>query len=307
VDRIEQGDGILGLVGLELADQMEGDIRMGFAQAGPFALGLLHAILAEQALTGSDERRDRVGFMRLADCDELDRASLAARDTLRAGDRLAHGGEALRSRFVLHETICPFIGVAIRAAMRQGQGKLCGDVSFLPCVWLMTDERVAEADLLRAVSRLPAGSAVIVRHYGLEEAARRRLFDQVRRIARRRGILVLLAGDPALALGWGADGHHGRTPHRFGGWLHSAPVHNMAELRLAVHAGADVVLLSPLFATRSHPGARPLGAMRFAALARLSPVPVIALGGVKPRHAALVRRLGASGFAAIDGLVRRRA
>lgn len=66
------------------------------------------------------------------------------------------------------------------------------------------------------------------------------------------------------------------------------------------------MLVSPLFATRSHPGAKPLGSARFAALARLSPVPVIALGGVKPRHAGLIRRLGAAGFAAIDGLVPRR-
>ena len=66
------------------------------------------------------------------------------------------------------------------------------------------------------------------------------------------------------------------------------------------------MLVSPLFATRSHPGAKLLGSARFAALARLSPVPVIALGGVKRRHAGLIRRLGAAGFAAIDGLVPRR-
>lgn len=177
--------------------------------------------------------------------------------------------------------------------MRQGQGKI-------PSIWLMTDERVGEADLLRAIARLPRGSAVVLRHYSLAENERHALFLRIRRAARRRHVRLLVAGDPALAARWGAGGYHGRM--RGGPGLHSAPVHDRRELLLAERAGADAVLISPLLATRSHPGARPLGAYRFAALARGAKVPVIALGGVKPRHAGLVQRLGAAGYAAIDGL-----
>lgn len=171
----------------------------------------------------------------------------------------------------------------------------------MPGVWLMTDERVAEADLMRAIARLPRGSAVVFRHYSLAQADRHALFLRVRRAARRRHMLLLLAGEAALARRWGADGHHGRTGE--GAGFHSAPVHDHRELVEAECAGADVLLISPLFATRSHPGARPLGACRFAALARRARVPVVALGGVHPRHAALVSKLGASGYAAIDGLI----
>jgi thiamine-phosphate pyrophosphorylase len=178
--------------------------------------------------------------------------------------------------------------------MRQGQGKI-------PSIWLMTDERVAEADLLRAVTRLPRGSAVVLRHYGLPDADRHRLFLRLGNAASRRHVLVLLAGNADQAWRWGADGYHGRATAKAG--LHSAPVHNHRELVEAERSGADVVLISPLFATRSHPGARPLGIYRFAALARQARVPVIALGGMWPRHAGLVRRLGAAGFAAIDGLL----
>ncbi len=185
--------------------------------------------------------------------------------------------------------------------MRQGQGKSPppGQASKIPSVWLMTDERVSEADLLRAIARLPRGSAVVLRHYSLAAAERHALLLRMMRAACRRHVL-LLAGDAELARDWGADGYHGRARGKAG--LHSAPVHNHRELVQAEHAGADVLLISPLFATRSHPGARMLGAFRFAALARQARVPVIALGGVKPRHAALVRRLGARGYAAIDGL-----
>jgi len=202
--------------------------------------------------------------------------------------------------------------------MRQDHEKTRGRVRAsrgrapVPPVWLMTDERIARADLLCAAARLPRGSAIVVRHYGLDDTARRALFDRLQTIARRRRCLILLAGDPAQAHDWGADGHHGRAPasartSRTGRrWLHSAPAHDAVELAAAHAAGAGIALLSPLFATRSHPGATPLGPARFAALARRAPMPVIALGGVRPRHARLVRRLGAAGFAAIDGLSGRR-
>ncbi len=184
--------------------------------------------------------------------------------------------------------------------MRQGQGKSRRKVSG---AWLMTDERVSEADLLRAIARLPRGSGVIFRHYSLPDEARRALFRLVARAARRRHGIVLLAGNAKHARDWGADGHHGRAQGHTG--FHSAPVHNHRELIEARRSGADVMLISPLFATRSHSGARPLGAHRFAALARAAHVPVIALGGIRPRHAALVRSLGAQGYAAIDGLLVR--
>jgi thiamine-phosphate pyrophosphorylase len=180
--------------------------------------------------------------------------------------------------------------------------------SLVPVVWLMTDERIATPDLLRAIGRLPRGAAIIVRHYSLAQDERRVLFDTVRKATRRRGAFVLLAGDAETARAWGADGHHGQAAARFraNGWLHSAPVHDHRELLAAQRVGADVMLVSPLFATRSHPCAPSLGVARFAALARTANVPVIALGGVRPRHARLVRRLGAAGFAAIDGLVSSR-
>jgi thiamine-phosphate pyrophosphorylase len=192
--------------------------------------------------------------------------------------------------------------------MTRGHAKNCTKAPELPIVWLMTDERVGTAALVRAIRRLPRGSAVVLRHYSLAEEERRALFALLKRAVRARGAALLLAGPAATARTWGADGHHGRAagrPHPR--WLHSAPAHDRREIARARRAGADVVLLSPLFATRSHPGVRPLGPARFAALARSAGLPVMALGGVRPRHAALVKRLGAAGYAAIDGLCRSQA
>lgn len=178
----------------------------------------------------------------------------------------------------------------------------------LPMLWLLTDERIDTASLLRAAGRLPRGSGIILRHYRTPEAERRALFDRLRQVARRNCLMLLLAGTVGQALRWGADGAHGRAATRAPvprGFVRSAPVHDMAELREAARGGANIVFVSPLFATRSHPGAAALGAFRFAALARAAPMPVMALGGVGSRHRQLIRRLGASGHGAIDSLTRR--
>jgi thiamine-phosphate pyrophosphorylase len=169
----------------------------------------------------------------------------------------------------------------------------------LPRLWMMTDERQGEA-LWAALARLPKGAGVVFRHHGLPLGERRALFAKIRRIARRRRLVLLLAGSPALAAAWGADGSHGRGPagprHR----LRSAPAHSLAEVRSSERAGADLLFVSPVFATRSHPGARALGVLRFGRLLREARLPVLALGGMSRSGA---RRLGPTrlyGWAAID-------
>lgn len=168
----------------------------------------------------------------------------------------------------------------------------------LPRIWLMTDERQGDR-LLPAVRALPHGAGIIFRHYRLAADARRMLFLDVRRIARERGLVLLLAGSPTLARLWGADGAHGRITRR-GSMLRSAPVHDRAELRATRHA--DLIFVSPVFPTRSHPEARALGLRRLERLCRLAPVPVIALGGMTKQNARQALRSGAYGWAAIDGL-----
>lgn len=168
----------------------------------------------------------------------------------------------------------------------------------LPRLWLMTDERQSD-DLFGAIARLPPGSGIVFRQYGLAPEERRALFEQVKRKAQANGLMLLLAGPAGDAAAWGADGSHGRGP---GEGLRSAPVHDLEEIRAAEAAGAALLFLSPVFATRSHPGARPLGPERFAALAGAARLPVIALGGMDAER---FRRLsGAYGWAAIDAWCR---
>lgn len=162
----------------------------------------------------------------------------------------------------------------------------------LPTVWLFTDERQGTS-LWAALERLPRGAGVVFRHYC--SADRAALARRVRAVCRRRGLLFVVAGPPRLARAWGADGTHGRA-HR----ALTAPAHDRRELVAARRAGIRLAFLSPVFATRSHPGARPLGPVRFGLLSRDAPVPVAALGGVTPATARRLRALGAVGWGAID-------
>jgi thiamine-phosphate pyrophosphorylase len=156
----------------------------------------------------------------------------------------------------------------------------------LPRLWLMTDERQGEG-LWTALERLPRGSGVVFRHYGLAPAERRALFERVRKVARRRRLLLLAGGH-----GLRGDGVHGGR----GGF--SASIHDLRELKSAERAGAKLVFLSPAFPTRSHPGGRALGRVRFGLIARQARIPVIALGGVDARKARRLPHI--YGWAGID-------
>jgi thiamine-phosphate pyrophosphorylase len=78
--------------------------------------------------------------------------------------------------------------------------------------------------------------------------------------------------------------------------LRTAPAHSPPDLRRAV----DAVLLSPVFPTRSHPGAPALGPVRFGLWLRAASVSVIALGGMDAPRLRRLRGQGAHGYAAID-------
>ena len=60
-----------------------------------------------------------------------------------------------------------------------------------------------------------------------------------------------------------------------------------------------LALVSPVFPTRSHPGAPALGVARAAALARALPLPAFALGGLDARGAARLRGTPFQGIAVL--------
>jgi thiamine-phosphate pyrophosphorylase len=179
-----------------------------------------------------------------------------------------------------------------------------------PLILITDADRLA--DPVEAVRRLPRGSAVLLRHY--HDPLRPALARRLAAMCRQRGLRLLIAGDARLARAVGAGGLHlpealvARGPRRWRlwrrkGWMVTAAAHSPAAVRAAAAAGVDAVLLSPVFATRSHPERAALGVLRFQAWARTSPLPVYALGGIDARTAPRLLSTRAVGLAGIGGFI----
>ena len=153
---------------------------------------------------------------------------------------------------------------------------------------------------------LPRGAAVIHRAFGEREAEA--IAGQLAAVARRRGLVLLIGADEGLAVRVRAHGLHlpermlpelPRLRQRHPRWILTAAAHSPRALRRAEQAGADAVLLSSAFRSRSASRHTVWGAVRFARLAKSSRTPVIALGGVDGANAARLIGAGAAGLAAL--------
>jgi len=281
MDAVEQPRRILRLVRLELPDEVQLRIGPPFAKRGPLGGGFLHPILAEHAVPGCEKRLDRFRRVGLADRDQGHFIGLAARDLAGAGNAVVDFVKAQR---------CVHGEARYSACMGKS----------LPDLWLLSDARNDEL-LPRALRALPQRSAFVFRHYHLDPKARRERFDILAPIALEHGHLLVLSGSDDQAKAWGAAGSYG-PPEAVGEapeLMRIVTCHDGHEIAHANAAGADAAMLSPVFATRTHPNITPLGPEKFHALAALAEMPVIALGGMTFERA---KELGWTRWAAIDGL-----
>ena len=125
--------------------------------------------------------------------------------------------------------------------------------------------------------------------------------------ARPQGARVLVNGDPAVAQRAGADGVHLTARDlmalsaRPALHLVGASCHDARELERAAALPADFVVLGPVLATPSHPGAQTLGWQKFTQLIRDYPLPVYALGGLRHADLETAWAAGAHGVAMMRG------
>jgi len=83
-------------------------------------------------------------------------------------------------------------------------------------------------------------------------------------------------------------------------YLLSVSCHNEIELEKAKKLKADIVLLSPVKETQSHPGVKGIGWERFKQLTLTIEAPVYALGGMSVTDLSDAKKHGAQGVAAIS-------
>ena len=193
----------------------------------------------------------------------------------------------------------------LRAAARHAAGHL---PPHLPPALALTDPD-RTPDPIALACALPRGWGLIYRHYGNPEAGR--IAAELACICHRRGLDLLIAADPVLALQVGAAGVHWpearigdarRWQGRFR--LTTASAHpdrarGLGLLGPAWPRGIDALLVSTVFPSTSPSAGRAMGARQFRRLAAQSWGPVYALGGVTAANADQVS--GAGGLAAIGG------
>ncbi len=157
-------------------------------------------------------------------------------------------------------------------------------------------------------ARLPAGSGVVFRHFGRDDA-----YDTAQRLreatAGRDGLL-LIGLDAELAERVGADGVH--LPERAldqaevlstarPDWRITGAVHRLQGLEAA--SEVDAVIVSPIFqAGGTSSGKIPLGLPGLTKFVRASGVPVYALGGIDGINARSLIGSGVCGLAGVAAI-----
>lgn len=216
-----------------------------------------------------------------------------------------HGREGQAARWAsIHELVAVDFPEADLPILRR---------LWLPTLYLISDvQRFGKDGFLEALERaLRAGARLIqLREPWMSPQELRAYAVVVAELCRRHGARLLLNADARMAEECGADGVHLNS--RWLMTLRSRPLgdtsfvaascHGQTELSRAERIGADLVVLSPVMATPSHPGAATLGWEEFHSLCASATLPVYALGGMYPDDIARARTAGARGIAMKSGV-----
>ena len=213
-----------------------------------------------------------------------------------------HGRE--RQRFEWQRT-----GAASVAPLLPANGPILRALA-LPSVYGISN--AAEVGLPEFRGRLEralaGGLALIqVREKELPPDGLDRFAADVIAAAHARGARVLVNADPDRARRARADGVHLSASRlmalraRPALELVGASCHDARELERAAALPADFVVLGPVLATPSHPGAATLGWAGFAELIRDYPLPVYALGGLQRTDLETAWQAGAHGVSMMRG------
>ena len=177
-----------------------------------------------------------------------------------------------------------------------------------------SDEIVARPDFLdRAQSVMRSGGANVAVHLRTTRLGGRALHELAIHLAALQNetgawLIINDRADVALTAGargvqltsrsmLPADGRHAAPGLSIG-----ASVHSMEDAAKAVEASVQWLVAGHVVESEPHPDQDGRGITFIERLAAAHRVPVIAIGGVRPEHVAMLRAAGAYGVAAIRGV-----
>ncbi|MDQ6967843.1 MAG: thiamine phosphate synthase [Mariprofundaceae bacterium] len=149
------------------------------------------------------------------------------------------------------------------------------------------------SDLLQILDAALAGGVkqIVIREKHMDSARLLAFASRLRNLTNQYHAKLIIHSQADIAKAVNADGVHlassdiGEIP-AMRNWLNtpkmslSTSCHNLEELQKSHQYGADFAMLSPVFPTQSHLGAPALGIDTFKQIAKGSPLPIIALGGI---------------------------
>ncbi|TFH87740.1 thiamine phosphate synthase [Billgrantia azerbaijanica] len=182
-------------------------------------------------------------------------------------------------------------------------------------LYLVTDPRLcAERGLVETVVAAVRGGVTLVQLRD-KHASDGELIDQARRLKAAlagSGVPLIINDRLAVAVESGADGVHLGQEDGDAVAARAAlgerailgrSVQTHDQLARLDPTPLDYLGLGPVFATATkHDHAEPLGFAGLASLVAASPLPAVAIGGLKAEHAAAVRAAGARGPAVISAI-----
>ena len=155
--------------------------------------------------------------------------------------------------------------------------------------------------------------AVQLRERDMEAGEFHQLAEALRQVTREAGARLIVNHRLDVALSVEADGVHigwrslgVRDARKLGGdrFIIGVSCHNMVQIRSAEEAGADYVMLGPVFATPSKEGlVDPLGLDALRQAVAAVKVAIVAIGGITPENVSSVLDTGVAGIAAISAII----
>ena len=186
----------------------------------------------------------------------------------------------------------------------------------LPKLYPITDARLSGLSHAEQVARLAEGGARLVQLREKHASPREfyRQAEEALRVARRRGVRLIVNDRADIALALGADGLHlgqddldPRAARRLLGerFIIGYSTHSVEQAIEAARLPVDYVAIGPVFETSSKEKPDPAVGLEGVAAVRaaVGSIPLVAIGGITRQTAPSVLEAGADSVALIGALV----
>ena len=169
----------------------------------------------------------------------------------------------------------------------------------IPYVWFLTDS-IKTKNPLDISRKLPFNSGIIIRSYDIKN--KEKIIKNIINLKKRKVHTVLVSGRHKMHSN--VDGAH------LPSWLNSSffinkklismSAHGARDIRKSINIRADIIFISPIFHTTSHPEEKSLGVIKLGLMAKLFKKPIVALGGINNNNISRLKGLPIIGCAGID-------